>query len=341
MENAYILIKHIQLYNSDPINAIDLNEEMLLFGTMLGYCGYYLIKEKNLKIISEIQDEHIIATQFYKNKLLFGVGDQKIIVLEKINNNNLTDYNIKEINNYSTDAEHYKHCESTFCLLKDNLLFSIELHIPHEEEKSASFLINHWKIKNFLNNKFFGGDLSISTFWVPFDFDGILLIYIDFLDGGKRNLIIYNCKEKKQKLCIKLWEMEKSESIGHISHIKKLKDDKIFLVHNYKFCQIRDLDFKLIKKFEHNGKEIIACDLFYNNKNELQIYLLDLNCNICFYNYKHEYEEYLFNMHKLNSINQDIKDQKFFSLGYPYFIKTNGKNIAITTDQGCFLFKKF
>ena len=338
MENDYTLITQIKIYNSDPISAINLNEEMLLFGTMLGYCGYYLIKEKNLKIISEIQDEHIIAIQFFKNKFIYGVGDQKIIILEKLKNDK--DYTIKIIDNHSSDAEHYKKCEDTFCMLKDNLLFSIELHIPSEDEKSASLLVNHWQIKNILKNVSFRGDITISTFWVPFDFDGILLIYIDFLDGGKRNLIIYDCKAKKQKLCIKLWDMEKNETLGHISHIKKLKDDKIFLVHSYKSCQIRDLNFKLIKKFEHNGKEIIACDIYYNNKNELKIFLLDLNCSVWVYSYNYEYKDYLFNMHKLNSINQDIKDQKFFSLGYPYYIKVSEKYIAITTDQGCFLFKK-
>ena len=70
MEYGYSLIKLIKINNTDPICSIDLNEELLLFGTMLGYCGYYLLKPKEKLIkISEKEDEHIITTQIRNNKL--------------------------------------------------------------------------------------------------------------------------------------------------------------------------------------------------------------------------------------------------------------------------------
>ena len=36
-------------------------------------------------------------------------------------------------------------------------------------------------------------------------------------------------------------------------------------------------------------------------------------------------------------IDNDIKDQRFFMFGYPYYIKISEKYIAITSDYGCIL----
>ena len=150
MEYGYSLVKHIKINNSDPMCAIDLNQELLLFGTMLGFCGFYLINKNKLIIVSETEDEHILATQIKKDKLCFAVGDEKIIIVEKKNNN----YNsVKEIQNYFDDAEHYKKCNDMFCMLKDDFLFSIELRIPLEEEKAVDIRICDWKISNYEKNK--------------------------------------------------------------------------------------------------------------------------------------------------------------------------------------------
>ena len=338
MEYGYSLIKQIKIYNTDPICSIDLNDELLLFGTMLGYCGYYLLKPKEKFIkISEKEDEHITATQIRKNKLCIAVGDEKVIIIDKNNLENNKD--IKEVFNYEDDSDHFKHCEKTFCMLKDNLLFSIELSIPKEDEKVAKKNTCDWSIKNIDNNKSLEGQIEIYNFWVPFDFDGKLLIFIEFLSEEKRCFNIYSCYEKNFVKKINIWE--EKDFIGHISHAKFFgeKNKKIFLVHSFNKCQIRNMEFKLIKEFEHSGKEIIACDIYYKNKN-LEIILLDINCDVSLYKEKNDEEKYLFNLHKLNCIDEQIKQQKFFSMGYPYFIKFHKNLIAITTDQGCFLLKQ-
>ena len=336
---SHSLIIHIKINNSDPICAIDLDQDLLLFGTMLGYCGYYLIKSKEMKIISEIEDEHIFAVQILKDKLSLGVGDEKLIIIEK-NINKYKDCIIKEIQNYDDDGDHYKKCENMFCMLKNEFLFLIELNIPKDDEKSVDIRLAKWKIKNWNNNGTIEGNLKISNFWVPFDFDGKLLIYIDFYEKMEKVLKIYSFKDRKFILEKKINDKEDEDYLGHISHIKKLKDERLFLVHSYKLCQIRDLKFNLIKEFEHSGKEIIACDINYNEKDELEIILLDLNCCIFYYLEKDGKEYYLFNLDKLNDITREIKDQKFFSMGYPYFIKKYKKYVAVSADQGLFLFKK-
>lgn len=339
MEYGYSLIKQIKIYNTDPICSIDLNEELLLFGTMLGYCGYYSIKPKEeLIIISEKENEHITATQIQKNKLYIGVGDEKVIVVEKSANNN--NNKINEVFNYEDDSDHFKVCERNFCMLKGNLLFIIELNIPKDEDKTANLSHCNWRIKNIENKKSFEGQIEISNYWVPFDYDGKLLIFVEFLSEGKRCFDIYSCYDKKFLKKIKLWE--ESDNIGHISHAKFFgeKKKKIFLVHSYNKCQIRNIEFKLIKEFQHKGDEVIACDVYYKGKGNLEIALVDINCDVYLYKEKEGDEIYLFNLHKLNCIEEQIKQQKFFSMGYPYFIKIYKNLIAITTDQGCFLLKE-
>ena len=342
MEYSYSLISHIKIFNSDPICAIDLSDELLLFGTMLGYCGFYIIKSREMKIISEIEDEHIISAEILKDKLTFGVGDQKIIVIEKKDDKSYKNYTIKEIKNYVNETEHYKKCDNIFSLLKKGFLFSIELNIPKEEEKIIDIRSLPFTIKNYFKNTEFDNRIEISNFWVPFDFDGEILVFSDFNKNSKNFLKIYNIRLKKFILVYNLDDENDNNHFGHISHVRLINKEKIFLVHSYKYCQIRDFNFKLIQNFEHIGKEIIACDI-YSEKNELQIIILDLNCSVYLYiekNNKYGSEEYLFNLNKLSTIEREIKDQKFFSMGYPYFIKRYKEYLAISADQGLFLFKK-
>ena len=337
MEHGYSLIKQIKIYNTDPISSIDLTDEVLLFGTMLGYCGYYIIPEEKLIKISDREDEHIFTTLIKKNKLYIGVGDEKLMIVEKNPNKKI----VNEVQNYDDESDHFKVCEKTFCMFYDNLLFSIELNIPKDDDKKAYINQCDWSIKNIERQKAFKGRMEISNFWCPFDFNGKYLIFIDFLNNEKRRFNIYSFYEEKflQKIKLKKCE-ENKENIGHISHAKFCGKDKIFLVHSYKICQMRDYNFKLIKEFTHQGNEIIAIDIYINKKENAEIILLDINCDVYLYKEKENNEKYLFNLHKLYCIEERIKQQKFFSMGFPYFIKFHKKFIAITSDQGCFLLKK-
>lgn len=334
MEHGYSLIKQIKIYNSDPICSIDLNEEVLLFGTMLGYCGYYLIPEEKFIKISDREDEHICSTQIKKNKLYIGVGDEKMMIVEKNPNKKI----LTEIQNYEDDSDHFKVCEKTYSMVKDNFIFLIELKITKDDDKIATVNQCDWTIKNFDNKKSFHGRMDISNFWAPLDFNGKNLIFVEFLNDKKRFFDIYSFYHEKflKKINLK----KHKENIGHISHAKFCGEEKIFLVHSYKICQIRDMNFKLIKEFEHDGNEIIAIDIYINKKGNIEVILLDINCDVFIYKEKDNNEKYLFNLHKLDCIEEQIKQQKFFSMGYPYYIKFNKKFIAVTTDQGCFLLKE-
>ena len=113
----------------------------------------------------------------------------------------------------------------------------------------------------------------------------------------------------------------------------------MFLVRDYNICEIRNLNFDLIKSFNIKGYEILAFDIFYeddNNNDNFSIYVIDIKCNVFKYNNQRNNVNYLLNLDNLE-IDQVIKDQKFFSMGYPYYIKVSKQYMAISSDYGCIL----
>ena len=74
--------------------------------------------------------------------------------------------------------------------------------------------------------------------------------------------------------------------------------------------------------------------------NQILNLLLDIDCNIILYDYKEDKSEILFNLEKDElGIDKDIKEQRFFVFGYPYYIRISEDYIAVTTDYGCILVK--
>ena len=114
----------------------------------------------------------------------------------------------------------------------------------------------------------------------------------------------------------------------------------MFLVRDYNICEIRDMNFELKKYFNYKGNEILAFDTIFteeNNFESLKIIVLDIECNVFIYSYRRDKMELLFNLNQLEGIEQIIKDQRFFSMGYPYYIKVSKQYMAISSDYGCVL----
>jgi hypothetical protein len=227
--------------------------------------------------------------------------------------------------------------------LSSNYLFRIQLG----EIDEGSFIVynsnQEYELKqiNLIeDNKSFLGKLQMSNYSVPFDFNGKYFLWVEFLSNENRNLCIadvikklINSEEKPKK-----YNLDKNV-FKHISFAKIINDEIIFLVHSKNICEIRLVDdkFTLIEKFVHNGEEIYAVDLFYE-ENGLNIITLDIKGNVNLYKNKNEVT--LFNLYELNTIDKDYKDKQFFSMGYQYFIKSNLNFFCISSDHGCFIIKK-
>ena len=247
------LIKFIGLRYADPISSIDLTDDYLLFGTMLGTTNLYINKQNKLKTLSEIQDEYISGVKIYNNKLYICIGDFKILIYEL--NNNIDNENEKipeyiEIKNYKdddNDTEHNKNCENCLTMLNDNYLIRTFIDFPVEPNadsvtKETKFSIKNIIIKNENNdddNEEIKGEIKMSNYCVPFDFDGINYIYIDFIKKNQRTFNIYNINSKSETK-IEIEKKFEKEKIGHISNLKAIKKDILFLVRNYNIYKLRN-----------------------------------------------------------------------------------------------------
>ena len=70
-------------------------------------------------------------------------------------------------------------------------------------------------------------------------------------------------------------------------------------------------------------------------KDEVYIITVDKNGN---FNKYHDKEiKTIFNLYDIQNIEQNYKDEEFFSLGFPYFVVMNNRYYAISTDHGVFI----
>ena len=375
------LVEFINLRYADPISAIDLIDNYLLFGSMLGSITLYIIGKRKLIKLSDTEDEYISGVKIKENILYICIGDLKITTYEVTQDDNILPKD--STNNYKNEEEHNKNCENCLTMLNNDYLIRTFIDFPEEPNKEPSIKLVKYSIKNIIDNKEFEGKIRMSNYTVPFDFNGTYYIYIDFLKKNKRKFGIHDVttenengeenkeneeenienEEEKENKDNKVFIIENfKEKIGHISHLKIIKNNKIFIVRDYNICEIRNCNFELIKKLNIKSNEILNFDIIFNvigednneNKSESKnikennndnpddesfyLILIDIDCNIILYNSKEDKSEILFNLETDNlNIDKDIKEQKFFSFGYPYYIRITKKYIAISSDYGCIL----
>ena len=375
MQKQIKLVKFIGLRYADPISSLDLTDDYLLFGTMLGSTKYYIINQKKVVNLSEIQDEYISGVKINQNKLYICIGDFKTIIYN-LNDNDISQIpEYTESKNYDSEEKHNEKCINCLSMLSDKYLIRTYINFPSKPEEEPITEEVEISVKNILkddsndnNNEEIRGNINMSNYSVPFDFDGKNYIFIDFINQNERSFNVYNLIDKSE-IKFTIEEKFQEEKIGHISHLKVIKDDLLFIVRDYNICEIRNYNLELKKKLNIKASEILAYDIILeesntniNNeekddemsekdrgiKNEkkdndlesLYIILLDLDCNVFLYNYKEDKCELLFNLENDElGIDKDIQGQRFFLFGYPYYIKFTKKYIAISSDYGCILFQ--
>ena len=247
------LVQFIELRYADPICSIDLTDDHLLYGTMLGQIKIFIINEKKLICISESQDEYISGVKIdeKENKLYICIGDIKICQYYIGNKVALT-----SVNNYENDEDHDKKCDDCLTMFSNNYLIrnfieytsskKKEENKEEEEKKSENSEYTLVSIKSIIEND--GSNeivckLKMNEYSVPFDFDGTNFIFIQFVEQNNRTFNVYDVNSKEMKTSIKIEEAFQDEHIGHIGHISHLKiinDDLLFIVRDYNICEIRN-----------------------------------------------------------------------------------------------------
>ena len=197
------------------------------------------------------------------------IGDLEIIHLEHISTFNKNDkdstYTFSKLRNYNTENEHIEFCETATCFLK-NTCFLIIFTVLAEFDDKFEIEETKYENKNLSSGEIIKGKMNLSNYVVPFDFDGDMFLYIDYKSKEEKFIgIEYTSSQKKSYF----YKIKDKTSFGHISHMKLMSNERIFLVRNQNQCEIRSINknFDIIEKFKHLGEEVITCCL-YNNENE-------------------------------------------------------------------------
>jgi hypothetical protein len=116
----------------------------------------------------------------------------------------------------------------------------------------------------------------MSSYNVPFDFDGDKILYIDYMDNSVRSINIV--KTLKQE---KIFSFLIDKGFGHISHMKLLPDDCIFLCRNLCVCEIYNFKRNNYSYNQDNYLNVDIKDIHYqDNFNLLNTWVHKQNTEI-------------------------------------------------------------
>jgi len=240
------------------VGALGLNDRYAIYGTLMGRIMILNLADKNPNLACEFSSENITGIVFENTETFHvAIGDyetQRYIM----NINSSNSLQIPEASKNNDENFHNANCKHSFTILNNKFLFMIYLNLPTENEINVKRDNIEIKIKNILTNNIENINLEMCNYSVPFDFDGVRFVWVEFLNEKERCLCVYNFEKEKK------YEKNLDKNFGHISHCKILTKDKIFIVRKFDECEILlfENDFKVDKNFKNPGDEVIAIDVF-------------------------------------------------------------------------------
>ena len=241
-----------------------------------------IIKFPKITQIINRSRENIPCVEFESNDIInICIGDLEIIHLENMSQFNKNDknstYSFSKLRNYKTENEHIQNCETVTCMLKNSCFLIIFTNYGEFLEK-LEFSVVKYENKNLISSEIIKGEIYLSNFVVPFDFDGDLFLFLDYKSKDQRIISVEYTSSLKQRFDYLITE----ENFGQISHMKLLTKEKILIVRNDKIFEIRYLNENLdiIEKWEHLGDDIINICFIINENNKLRDELINEESNI-------------------------------------------------------------
>ena len=274
----FLLIKFIEIRFADPISAVILTNNYVVTGTMMGRINLYDISEEKQTVLSELNSENIADISYNEKEKIFyvAIGDEEI---KQFSTEDLSNSLNQSINIYDSDIQHSKYCDDAYILLSSESLFRIQLPHINEETLKIITLDTQYEIKYFNNEKEVKKNeirykikktLPITSYTVPFDFDGQKFLWVEFLSSTQRNICVADIPLLESQ---KPYKFDLNIKFGHISQAKILPNNRVFIVHSLKKCEIRALDdkFTLLEHFDHIGEEVLAVDIYFKGEKEKNI----------------------------------------------------------------------
>ena len=149
----------------------------------------------------------------------------------------------------------------------------------------------------------------MSNFNVPFDFDGNKFLYLEYYSKTMRCINIYNTLEDQ-----KIFQFFIKNDFGHISFMKLLPDNCIFLCRQIYLCEIYKINCNInINNSKNEQKEINIQDIkdfvLLKSWTHVQDYEI-ISCNVYILEKKKNYEKEKEKKFKSSFNNSKIKKEK-------------------------------
>ena len=213
-----------------------------------------------IKRLYQNKFENISCVSLLNDVLNFSIGDYQLIHCEKISSFIGRDikyaYKFRAINNYISEKSHNEFCETAQCFMtKTNYLIIYSFYFSFDWP--LKFNQVKYENRNLLNFDVIKGSIYMSNYNVPFDFDGDKFLYLEHYNKEIRCICIFSTLKEE-----KIFQYFIENEFGHISFMKLLPDNNIFLCRKIYLCEI----YKIIKNV--NNKDMTKIDEINIKKNE-------------------------------------------------------------------------
>ena len=294
-----------------------------------------------------------------------GPGERNICVANVINNmNNLQNKNDSVIDTYKINiGENFGHISHLKILNESKIFLVHNLNICEIRQLNKEFtLLESFKHRG---DEVYAVDICYPSEYLKMK--NIDKISSDILISDNNNVLKISKKEKNIKKSfidnnnslINKEENSKSEENIKLEKSKTdtiIKKINIYDKNNFdnenntnsmkkKADEDNSDNSEFIKSNKNKNINLIENEKEKNNNDKesindlsFSIITLDIDGNVNLYQYGEE--STLFNLYDLKDISQKFKKNKFFSMGYEYYIKTNLEYFCISTDYGCLVLKK-
>ena len=252
-----------------------------------------------------------------KDKVIISVGDEELIKMEGIATLNINDPNSKfdyiRAQNYRSKSFHFINCENTLCFLTPTNYLLVNMNIGDintSQLRQEEINYKNKNIKDFKKIETIEGKIDSHNFTTIFDFDGSRLLFIEYVKENERKIVIFDTIIEDLIFEYKIGDI--NGDFGHVSFMRLLPENKIFLVRKNKICeiyQINDDEFIFVETWEHIGEEVLTVQIYFEGskiskefvENDININA-DKESNNISYNFVEKEDKKIIGL-KINNIN--------------------------------------
>ncbi|KRX09858.1 hypothetical protein PPERSA_03920 [Pseudocohnilembus persalinus] len=198
--------------------------------------------------------------------------------------------------------------------------------------------------------------------YVPFDYDGINLLWMEYQENYEKQFHIFKLDEKMD---VKKNILSYDKKVQFVSHAKLIRNFIVYVI-DHKHVKAYDMESKKVHDLYSHGGIIHALQAevkqnLSDQKFELDIqqkitqeeenlnlpliklediFIASIDYDVVLKIYENQNVQQSINILSQKGCPQDIKKQKYiFDMGYPYFIHTRHDYLAFSSDFGITVIK--